>query len=215
MAISMLGCQNSLDPLNFSQWSREVRDIDVRIALRSRLYANHKADPDTRIVEEMGIWSGSVRIDVAVINGELAGYEIKSEHDTLERLPTQAEIFSRSFDRMTLVVGAKHAKKANAIIPKWWGIIIAKQTTAGLSLSDRRSAKINPRPDPMMVARLLWKDEAVNILRYYNLDRGFKSKPAEIIYGRLAAELPYACLSQHVCDTLKARTGWLGKKMGS
>jgi hypothetical protein len=68
----------------------------------------------------MGIWSGSVRIDVAVINGELTGYELKSDRDTLERLPLQAELYSRVFDRLILVVGKRHAKKAIEHIPEWW-----------------------------------------------------------------------------------------------
>lgn len=190
-----------------------MRDIDVRVALRSRLFAEHKGDSDTRVVEEMGIWSGSVRIDVAVINGELSGYEIKSDRDTLERLPVQAEIYSRSFDRVSLVVGAKHVKKANAIVPKWWGIIIARESENGLLLSERRTPKLNPRPDPVMVARLLWRDEALRILEQHDLDRGFRSKPAETIYNRLADELPYIRLSQHVRHALKTRKGWLRQEI--
>ena len=76
-----------------------MRDLDARTAIRRQLHAAHSADPDTRIVEEMGIWSGSVRIDIAVINGELSGFELKSDRDTLERLPNQADLYSRVFDR--------------------------------------------------------------------------------------------------------------------
>jgi hypothetical protein len=60
-----------------------MRDRDVRAALLRRLSSDYADDADTRIVEEMGVWSGSVRIDVAVINGELSGYELKSDRDTL------------------------------------------------------------------------------------------------------------------------------------
>ena len=69
-----------------------MRDIDVRQAVKSYLKALHEDDPATRIVEEMGIWAGSVRIDIAVINGELSGFELKSDSDTLQRLPLQADI---------------------------------------------------------------------------------------------------------------------------
>ena len=48
-----------------------MRDRDVRAAVRQDLDARHGGDTETRIVEEMGIWSGTVRIDIAVINGEL------------------------------------------------------------------------------------------------------------------------------------------------
>ena len=64
-----------------------MRDRDVRQALLAHLAELHAGDPDTRIVEEMGVWCGTARIDVAVVNGELCGFELKSERDTLERLP--------------------------------------------------------------------------------------------------------------------------------
>jgi hypothetical protein len=48
-----------------------MRDSDVRAAVRRKLREKYGHDPGTRIVEEMGFWSGSVRIDIAVINGEL------------------------------------------------------------------------------------------------------------------------------------------------
>src|ERR1700712_292570 len=102
-----------------------MRDFDVRSAVRQRLQALHADDPNTRIVEEMGVWSGSVRIDLAVINGELAGYELKSDRDTLERLPLQSRLYSRVFDRVTLVASGRHLDKATIRIPDWWGVVEA------------------------------------------------------------------------------------------
>jgi len=66
-----------------------MRDSDVRRAVKASLGAEYAHDADTRMVEEMGVWSGSVRIDIAIINGALTGYELKSDRDTLERLPRQ------------------------------------------------------------------------------------------------------------------------------
>src|SRR5262245_6458552 len=100
-----------------------MRDSDVRAATKRMLASLHAGDPFTRIVEEMGVWSGSVRIDVAVINGELHGYELKSERDTLERLPAQAGLYSQVFDRVTLVTADRHLKIAKKTIPRWWGVI--------------------------------------------------------------------------------------------
>src|SRR5665213_2389844 len=113
----------------------KMRDIDVRIEVRRMLSMKHAGDPDTRIVEEMGVWSGSVRIDLAVINGELNGYELKSDRDTLERLPLQVELYSKVFDHLTLVVGKRHAKKARAQLPPWWGIFVAEETVNGVTLT--------------------------------------------------------------------------------
>jgi len=102
-----------------------MRDRDVREAVRAYLYDAHKADRETLIVEEMGVWSGTVRIDIAVINGELSGFELKSDRDKLDRLPLQAKVYSKVFDRVTLVVGARHVRKALPLIPEWWSVLIA------------------------------------------------------------------------------------------
>jgi len=61
-----------------------------------------------------------------VINGELHGFELKSERDTLARLEDQAELYSQVFDRMTLIIAKRHLEKAVPKIPRWWGIIAAQ-----------------------------------------------------------------------------------------
>ena len=64
-----------------------MRDRDVRGAMLQLLGAEHAGEKDTFILQELDVWSGAVRIDIAVINGELTGFELKSDRDTLERLP--------------------------------------------------------------------------------------------------------------------------------
>lgn len=187
-----------------------MRDSDVRSAVRARLYSEHAGESDTKIVEEMGVWSGSVRIDVAVINGELCGYELKSDKDTLQRLPAQAELYSSIFDRVWLVVGNKHLTKARAIVPKWWGVIAAKDVGGAVELTAKREAKSNPQLDPIMLARLLWRAEAIQILDERGLSRGVKSKPVGVLHKKIATDIPLPELSTCVRETLKARTGWLG-----
>src|SRR5262245_39425246 len=102
-----------------------MRDADVRRAVKAWLVSQHGHERDARLVEEMGIWSGSVRIDIALINGSLSGYELKSDSDTLERLPRQLAIYGRVFDYLHLVVGKRHADKARALLPDWWGVKVA------------------------------------------------------------------------------------------
>lgn len=188
-----------------------MHDRDVRDAILSRLNAEHENDAGTRIVEEMGVWAGSVRVDVAVINGELSGYELKSDSDTLTRLPLQADIYSRVFDKMYLVVGERHAPKARRIIPRWWGVIVAKSRNGAITLSEVREAKANPSPDPFLVSQLMWKEEAIAVLERYGLAKGWRSKTADAIHRHLSESLSNEQLSDAVRSTLKARIGWLGK----
>jgi hypothetical protein len=185
-----------------------MRDIDVRRAVRFWLDDLHAGDDDTRVVEEMGIWAGSVRIDVAVINGEFHGFELKSAKDTLERLPSQAALYSEVFDRVTLVAAEKHVSKARAIIPRWWGISTAKDYHGEVRLRQSRLAKQNPRPQPLQIARLLWRPEALALLARRGLDLGIRSKPAEALAQKLAISLPLEELRAEVRLALKARTNW-------
>lgn len=188
-----------------------MRDTDVRAAVRKELNARHANDPDTRIVEEMGIWSGSVRIDVAVINGELSGFELKSDRDTLDRLPFQADLYSRVFDRVHLVVGARHAEKAAALVPSWWGVIIARQQDRGIQLEQDRHGSENPAPEPFLIAQLLWKQEAVLVLDRHGLAGGWRSKRIKLIHQRLSDCLDLQTLKNEVRAALKMRANWLGQ----
>lgn len=188
-----------------------MRDRDVRAILLDHLTQEHGSDPSTRIVEEMGVWSGSARIDVAVINGELAGFELKSERDTLARLPLQVEIYNLVFDRLSLVTTDRHAEKAKPVIPEWWGISLVQSHPEGLSILDVRRAEPNPARDPLILAQMLWREEAIQLLDQYDLAAGFRSKSAPAIHSRLAEKLSLADLASGVRTALKARSGWLGQ----
>ncbi|WP_439406413.1 sce7726 family protein [Bradyrhizobium sp. DASA03076] len=191
-----------------------MRDFDVRQALRRDLDEQHHDDARTRIVEEMGIWAGSVRVDIAVINGELSGYEIKSARDTLVRLPAQQALYSQVFDRVTLVVADHHSKKASVLIPEWWGVMIASMADdLSVCLQEDRPSYGNPAVDALQVARLLWRPEAVAILERHGLVKGFRSAAAEKLCRRLASELPIDLLRLEVRETLKARTNWSRKSV--
>ncbi len=188
-----------------------MRDKDVRAEVLRQLALEHDGDAETRIVEEMGIWAGSVRIDVAVINGELCGYELKSERDTLARLPFQVEIYGKVFDKLVLVAGSRHVAKAITYIPEWWGVKAATQHGDVLELSTLRAPETNPAPDPTIIAQLLWKEEALQILERLNMAKGMRSKRLKFIHEKLASDLSITDLCLHVRTALKARQNWLGQ----
>src|SRR6478609_10233131 len=99
---------------------RRAKDPDVRALLKQYLEALHSGS-DTLVMEELGLCQGDVRIDVASVNGELSGYEIKSPSDTLARWPKQRRIYSRVVDRAWLVAPLKTLERAE--MPLWWGQI--------------------------------------------------------------------------------------------
>jgi hypothetical protein len=184
-----------------------MRDLDVRLALRRELTKQHLGDERTLIVEEMGIWSGSVRVDVAVVNGELHGFEIKSARDTLARLPAQQELYSQVFDRVTLVVADKHVEKAELVIPRWWATLLASSNgECAVKLREGRPGGVNPQPDVRQIVRLLWREELIAILDRHGCSKGYRSASSDKLGGKLIQVLPFDVLRLEVREALKRRT---------
>lgn len=185
-----------------------MRDKDVRESLWRLLKNAHENDSDTLMLNELGILNGTTRIDIAVINGEMEGYELKSERDTLERLPTQRDLYNKVLDRISLVVAENHRAAALAIIPQWWGLSIAVNCKFGVEIRQERLPKFNPTIDASSLASLLWRDEALDLLKRFDADKGVRSKPREVIYERIAEALDINLIRYEVRSTLKAREGW-------
>jgi hypothetical protein len=182
-----------------------MRDIDVRRKLRVEVGRSHECELDTLIVEELGLCQGIARVDLAVVNGSVHGYEIKSESDTLARLPGQTDIYNRTLDFVTIIAAPNHSKKILALVPRWWGIWTTVEDGRDLRLEKVRESSRNPGVDPYALAQLLWRDEALQALTERNLASGVKSKPREELWRRLASELTLAELGEIVRDGLKRR----------
>lgn len=180
-----------------------TNDLIIRSALKEVLKEHHAQDKESRVIEELGVRHGSVRIDIAVVNGIMHGYEIKSDRDTLERLPEQMIEFNAVFDRITLVVGKQHLYRAIHIVPDWWGITIAKVDTKGqVVFYTIREPEDNNQQEKVSIARLLWREEALRILEEHNQADGVRSKPREYIYKKLADVLEADILKERVRKTL-------------
>jgi hypothetical protein len=186
-----------------------TRDIDIRISLHSVLRKEHEYEKDTLILDELGLCQGDARIDVAVVNGAINGYEIKSESDTLERLPKQCEAYNRVFDTVTILTASRFIEGIEDIIPQWWGITRAEMEEDGtVHFFSHRSPQKNMNIDPFALAQLLWRDEALIILKERDLHKGLLSKPRPILWKALAQNLELHDLQDEVRKNLKARSKW-------
>lgn len=185
-----------------------MRDRDVRKSVWQWLEVDHAGDNDTLMLNELGILNGATRIDIAVINGQIEGYELKSERDTLERLPAQRDLYNKVLDRISLVVAENHRHAAEEIIPEWWGLAVATNSPGGVVVTRERLPEMNPGLDASALASLLWRDEALAVLERYGAARGVRSKPREALYERLAVALDIDIIQAEVRAALKARAGW-------
>ena len=181
-------------------------DLTIRSALRSKLLADHAEEGDTALMEELGLCRGRVRVDLALVNGSLHGYEIKSDRDTLTRLETQSEIYMKVFDRLTIVVGSKHLSSIGTRLPEWWGILQAIQGGDGRLVRFRnvRRTKLNLQRDPRSLAELLWRDDAIRLLEEADV-RGVRSKPRRVVWDRLCDHFDVEEIATAVRVQLKVR----------
>lgn len=189
---------------------KQTNDTAIRKRLEEYLVEVHKKDKKVRTFNELGINHGDVRADIAVVNGVFHGYEIKSDIDTLYRLPRQAKGYSEVFDYMTIVVGKEHIYDTLAIIPDWWGVMVARYDADGCSVnfSEIRNAEQNPSLNSISIARILWREEALQILARSGADRGVRAANRELIYERLVNTLPLDSLRDTVRDVLFHRPNW-------
>lgn len=137
-------------------------DQDIREALKNFL---HQQDNTAAIIDELPLMRGRGRADLAFVNGELWGFEIKSEGDSLVRLGVQKENYESIFEFNTLVAARKHLRLARQRIPKTWGIIEVKRVNGKVELLPRRQAQRNHGVNNSALARLLWKNECRYVLR--------------------------------------------------
>lgn len=186
----------------------KIKDRDIRKVLHAKIVEEFKNEYDTIVVDELGLCQGKSIIDIAVINGFIHGYEIKSESDTLERLPGQMEIYSKVLDTVTIVSGECHINRIVNYVPDWWGITVSQNNNGKVEFKVLREAKINNNIDPYSVAQLLWKDEALDILIQFGLDRGYHNKSRKIIWEKLVKSLSLEELKNLVREKLKNRTEW-------
>jgi hypothetical protein len=191
---------------------RYMRESEVRAALLQRLAQQHADEPNTLVVEELGLCQAEARVDVAVVNGRLEGWEIKTVADSLSRLPRQEQVYSRVFDRVWLVADAKHVPGAMELVPQWWGVLRIEEQSGACAFRQVRRSRLNPTVDLASLVRLLWREEVLAELEALGAADGLARAPRRVLWEALAVAVPEQCSQSHlqarVREVLRARTGW-------
>jgi hypothetical protein len=177
----------------------------IRSALRSRLLGENADDPDTVLIEELGLCRGQVRIDVAVVNGLLHGYEIKSDRDSLRRLGNQVDAYGKVLDQATLVVGDRFLGEVFDLVPAWWGVLHVRPTDGEPQFKVVRRPCKNPQRDPRALVELLWFDHAIALLEERSAARGVRGKPRRIVWDRVCDHFGVDEIAAAVRARLRAR----------
>ncbi len=186
-----------------------MNDIEIRHYFHKNRLRRHHFAKDTLVLDELGLKHGKRRADIAVINGHLDGYEIKSDKDTLSRFSEQITVYNLVFDHATLIVGPRHIQKAKAQLPEWWGVILCQKGNRGaINFKSIRRAKINKSVDPHSIAELLWRSEAEEILRGLNFSPKILRQPRAVLYKCLVEHFNINKMRYIVRDRLKMRKNW-------
>ena len=191
-----------------------LKDSDVRVCLRQEIKEHFAYDLTTHIVDELQICNGVARVDIAAINGALHGYEIKSESDTLIRLPNQLVQYNKVFDYVYLVCADNQIEEAYKLIPNWWGIYLVSNCEGMARLTIERKPSPNCNLDPFSLLQFLNKEELVRFGLMFDvgtepkLQRTQKYRLWQIISAKVdACEIPLFSLAEFLRTTLKTREG--------
>lgn len=188
-----------------------MREPELRQAVYRRMPPGYATGCTGRVFEEMILDQGRARIDIVVAAKCLRGIELKSEADSLARLIRQQEIYSRYFEKMTLIADVRHCEAAEAIVPSWWGIIRAKRTSSGeVSLRRVRPDGKNPTISHYHLVTLLWEPEIIQLMEtHLGSARGWRGKPQLQLWHKLYGSLDEAKITSIVRQKLRERPAWL------
>lgn len=184
-----------------------LNDKEIRKILIAKLNRKNLGH-EFRIINELGICDGDARVDIALVNGRLCGYEIKSDMDTLERLPDQVVAYNKIFDKITIVIGNKFKNKIENYVPEFWGIEIAYINKFGnISIKRLRAAKVNKNTELKAILELLWKEELKELLLKYGNKR-LSNKNKRELRDMAMETIPLKDIKNFTRETIKIRKDW-------
>jgi len=186
-----------------------MNDLEIRQNFHRKRLRRQHAQEDTLVIDELGLNHGKCRADIAVVNSHFIGYEIKSNKDSLRRLKDQVESYNSVFDKISVIVGDRYINSIQSHIPAWWGVIVSLKGPKGaVNFGTIRKAQTNKKVAPISIARLLWRNEAEEILRQKNLPPRILRQPRAILYDYLVDEFNICELRKVVRDYFKKRKNW-------
>ncbi|TIO05684.1 sce7726 family protein [Mesorhizobium sp.] len=187
----------------------ETTDADIRSALHAKRLRHAKSHPNTLVIDELGLAHARSRIDVAVINGCIHGYEIKSAKDNLDRFATQIEIYRQTLQKLTLVAAPKHVASIMSHAPEWCGVIVAEQgPRGGISFHVLRNVTANPDIDPVMMAHLLWRNEVIELLSQAGYAPKDLRRPRRQLYEMLCEAMSLREITASIRAFMVQRQAW-------
>ena len=186
----------------------ELSEQDIRTFVKTQVPRLVRSRSRAFLVEEMEVCSGRARIDLAVIADHLIGIEIKGPKDNVTRLPGQAKAYSQCFDLVVLVVHESLAKKASALVPSWWGLVVGQQKESRIRYRFERRPEPNPSLNLETLLSLLWREEIDALLSDLVGGNPKPKASKRAIRAELLAHIEPPVLRHASLQKLRDRTAW-------
>jgi len=147
---------------------------DIRIALRNWVHDKFELKQNDILIDELGFRNKDLestvdhtfRADLALANGRLVGFEIKSQKDNLKRWSSQMTAYTNVFDEIWLCSHGKHLHQALNITEKHIGVLVVDDTG---SITVVRYAAENHKLNFYDLSGLLWKEELMEFALLNNI----------------------------------------------
>lgn len=144
-----------------------------------RLLGRHNLRTATMLNE---VRIGSRKADMIMLNGTATAYEIKSDRDSLARLPEQIRAYREVFGSVIVVTNRNYLQRVQNMVPKDVGMI---ELTCRYTLRVVRQVQDQPwRVDPLRVLDVLRIPEARAVLQ--NLGHETPDVPNTMIRSEMA-----------------------------
>lgn len=136
-----------------------MRESEIKAALLSVLRAQGTVSPSSVLTTEYPLGKTSVRADLALLAGDFIGVEIKSQFDTLRRLPRQLDAYRQYFDRTMLVAAERHLPALDGLDLNGIELWVQRGHSLELLVVHAKSSGNRPLADLLTSAqRARWAD---------------------------------------------------------
>jgi hypothetical protein len=179
-----------------------LSEREIKVAVID--YLNRKnALQDGVVINEFPVANWSRRADLAVANGKLQAFEIKSDYDSLRRLDGQIALFATRFDKVVVVTTSRFLSAAVERLPPYVEIWEAFRDNGSIDLRIARRGQTREIKNRHILASYLQKPELVSLLRSSGIEANAALSRDEM--EALLVGVPLVRLRSFVLDRLKQR----------
>lgn len=179
-----------------------LREHDIKTALIVRLHQKGMLD-NAVLINEMVVAKWSRRADLALANGTLQAFEIKSDYDSLKRLDGQLATFNSRFEKVTVVCAPKFTIEVLSRVSHETEVLEVFKSNDSIVFKVIQRGKTRNIKDKNILISFLLKKEIQLLLKNNGLTHAVNFAREELESECL--KLPGNLIRTFVLDTLKNR----------